>query len=141
MKLKPLFYKNLSRRKLFAYLTALIAAAILSFFEFIDESEFTNEDTYCRIGISHKPDERINHWINEYKRKQHTVIKCEIIGAYESKKKAQHAETKNIKTQGCEGSPGGRGPKKAKWFVYKLTISKELLGDDKAFCHLKNLYC
>ena len=139
MKLKSLFYKNLSRRKLFSYLTALILFAVFSFFELIDKSKFTNEDTYCRIGMSHKPDERINHWINKYKRDQHTVIKCEIIGAYETKKKAQHAETKNIKAQGCEGSPGGRGPEKAKWFVYKLTIFKGPSDDAKTFCNPKKL--
>ena len=152
MKFKLLFYtKRLNRRKSLAYLIVLIVLAVFSFFEFIDESEFEDKskftdeqkffkkDTYCRIGMSHRPVERINYWIKEYKRKQHTVIKCEIIDTYESKKEAQRAETKNIKAQGCEGNPGGRGPKKAKWSVYKLTISKEPLDNTKTSCHPKTL--
>ncbi len=131
-KFNPLFYKQFSYQKPLAYLVFLIVSAILLFFEFInepelkdeprlvDESVFLEKDTYCRIGMSHKPKDRLTYWMNKYENKeQHTVIECEIIGIYESKKEAQRTETREIKIQSCDGHSGGSGPERAKWFVYK----------------------
>ena len=148
----PPFYKKFSRQKSLAYLVFLIVSAILLFFEFINEPEFKDEhrpidesvflekDTYCRIGMSYKPKDRLIYWMNKYQnREQHTVIECDIIGIYESKKEAQKTETREIKVQSCDGHPGGGGPERAKWFVYKLTIFRGQLNDDKKFCDIKKI--
>ncbi len=90
--------------------------------ECLNKKKELYKDTYCRIGMTHKLENRLGKWIRDYKKKNHTVIKYEIIGLFESKQDAQKLETKEVKAQSCEGHPGGDGPEKAKWFVYKLTI-------------------
>ena len=70
----------------------------------------------CRVGMTQYPYTRRDQW----KEKHPTLRNWKILGEYNSKKEAQKKETQFALIYGCHYGEGGRGPEKAKWYVYKF---------------------
>ena len=101
---------------------------IFSFFKWIDKPEFLkdkNKTISCRIGMTTDLNRRKKEWEREYRKQGRNIISWNIITTYKSKSVAQEFETKEAKKQNCEANPGGKGPEKAIWYVYKLEYSNQ----------------
>lgn len=70
----------------------------------------------CRIGMTTNPDARKKDW----KARHPTLRNWKILGEYDSKTKAQKAETEFAEQYGCKAYSGGSGPQKGDWVVYKF---------------------
>ncbi len=131
--MKPLSHRKsiMSKRlrpKLISYLTFFTIITLLLFFQLIDRPNLlTNKSEYisCRIGMTTNPERRRKEWKRDYRKQGNNITSWSILNTYQSKTSAQKFETKEAKKQNCEANPGGKGPEKAIWYVYKLEYSNQ----------------
>jgi len=68
----------------------------------------------CRIGMTTNLSEREAFWKSKYPK----MTNWQVLSVHETKSEAQKAENNLAKKHGCDSSPGGDGPERAKWYVY-----------------------
>ena len=71
----------------------------------------------CQVGITTDPDRRRKEWEKEYPNLHH----WSIVSTHSSKSAAQKAEIDYAERNDCTAHPGGSGPEKAKWSVYRFS--------------------
>lgn len=71
----------------------------------------------CQIGISTDPARRKKEWQAE----RPTLRNWQIVSTHRTKSAAQKAESKLAASSRCNSHPGGAGPEKATWHVYRFT--------------------
>ena len=69
-------------------------------------------------------EKRVKDWTRKYKKFNISLKSHKILKVFNTKKEAQSYETAQAKKQNCIAHPGGRGPQKAKWTVYRLNLKK-----------------
>ena len=114
---------NKLKTKLTPYLVLLVFTSFFSSCTLIDYSKLSkekNKTISCRIGMTMDPNRRKKELERKCKKQGQNIISWNIIKTYKSKSSAQEFETKEAKKQNCEAHPGGRGPEKATWYIYKL---------------------
>ena len=94
-------------------LIGIFAAACIS----IDKRSF------CRIGMSTQVEKRIKYWKNRCTKQGVKILSHKVLKVFDSKKEAQEYETHQAKEQKCIAHPGGSGPQKAKWTIYRLDMT------------------
>ena len=70
----------------------------------------------CRVGITTDPTRRRDEWSVAYPGLRNWII----LSTHTTKTAAQEAENRARVTYGCAGAPGGAGPERATWHVYKF---------------------
>lgn len=76
----------------------------------------------CRVGISTNPDERKRYWSGRV-----TGLRdWRIVSRHSTKSAAQRAETDYAERSGCVANPGGAGPERATWLVYRFTYDRDM---------------
>ena len=116
------------KKRTTSYLILLMFLAIFSFFELNNDLELLpekNQKISCRIGMTTNPNRRKKEWERKYRKQGNTIVSWNILNNYNSKTFAQEFETKEAKKQNCEAHPGGKGPEKAIWYIYKLEYLKQ----------------
>ena len=74
----------------------------------------------CRVGMTTDPEGRKADWEDHYRR----IWGWKILGEYDTKSKAQTAETQFAEKLGCTAHPGGSGSEYATWYVYFFNYEK-----------------
>lgn len=73
----------------------------------------------CRVGMTTNPDERKAYW----ERQVVGFSNWQILGKYQSREKAQEAETLYARKFGCQAHPGGQ-ESGGQWVVYKFDYTR-----------------
>ena len=76
----------------------------------------------CRVGITTDPTARRTYWNGR-------VIGLRdwrIVSNHSSKNAAQRAEIAYSRRSGCVSHPGGSGPERATWSVYRFTYDRDM---------------
>ena len=100
-----------------------LAFLVLVSYLYVNNSDFfkiKDENVSCRIGITTNLERRKKEWMNRYKKEGKAIKNWIVFSTHESKSSAQKVETREAKLQNCEAHPGGRGPEKEIWYVYKI---------------------
>lgn len=76
----------------------------------------------CRVGITTDPDARRAYWDGRVA----GLRDWRIVSTHHSKSAAQQAEANYSVRTGCVSFPGGSGPARATWFVYRFTYTRDM---------------
>lgn len=74
----------------------------------------------CRVGITTDPLSRRIYW-NEHVVGLRNWL---VVSTHKTKSAAQRAETECARQSDCVALPGGDGPERATWSVYRFTYDR-----------------
>ena len=70
----------------------------------------------CRIGITTNLSDRKRYWQSEHP----NLRNWKNLKTFQSKSAAQNFETRMAGETGCTSAPGGDGPERGTWYVYRF---------------------